>query len=69
MISRNGTVVAKTETIIKEKSVEVELEPEWVALGRRDNHADLPRHITLKGPDADALNLGDRIKLTIEKIA
>lgn len=68
MISISGTVVSKTKKINDQPSAEIELDPVLNVIGRRSSSIDLYRVITIKGPEADEAELGDRFKVTVEKI-
>jgi hypothetical protein len=68
MISITGTIVSKTKTINDQPSAELELDPVMSILGRRSSTLDISRHVTIKGPEAEAAELGDRYKLTLEKL-
>lgn len=69
MFSIAATIVSKTSAMNGESSAELELDPVRMMIGPRQNVVDLSRHITLKGPDAEKVKLGDRFMITVEKIA
>lgn len=69
MFNTAYTVISKTDTLRSVPSVELQRDPDRVFIGQHFSRLDLPESITLQGVEAEALNLGDRLKLTLEKMA
>lgn len=68
MITHTYTVASKTESYRDYPSVELQCDPVPVTIGKPCPAVDLPSYITLRSPEAVKLKLGDRVRLTLEKL-
>jgi len=68
MITDQYTVESKTSKLRGIPQAELRKDPDRTVIGQYRGLADLPGYITLYGAEAENVELGDRFKLTLEKL-